>query len=102
MKLNKFIAAGALAFSLGMLGTAKPQTINAATHSFYWWEKPRTVRITKNHKIYELQGVIPRYKNYEIGSRTLKKGTIVKIHHAASYLWIVSGHGLAIDTALPA
>lgn len=86
---------GAAALSLEMLGTIKPQTVNAATHSFYWWEKPRTVRITKNHKIYEIQAAFPRSDSYKIGSKTLKKGTLVKINHGVSWLWIVSGHGLA-------
>lgn len=89
------IASTVLISGIGVATVNQPNMAQAATtHSYYWWEKPRKVRITKNHKIYEIQGVIPRAKSYEIRSKTLKRGSIVKIHHAASFLWIVQGKGL--------
>ena len=102
MKRNKIIALSLVSASL--LGATVPALFNSHTqtieaskikHDYFWWEKPRTVRVTKKHKIYEIQGVIPRYKSYVVKTKTLKKGQIVKIHHAASFLWIVQGKGLA-------
>lgn len=67
----------------------------APAHSYSWWTlRPRKVRVTKRHRIYEIQAVIPRYKSYEIRSKVLKKDSIVRINHGWSYLWIVKGKGL--------
>lgn len=92
---KKYIAEAATVLALvGGIGFTSANKVQAATHSFYWWEKPRTVRVTKNHKIYEIQGTIPRSQNYLIRTKTLKRGQIVKIHHVAEQTWIVQGKGL--------
>lgn len=97
---KKLLSIGLVALSVGLVNVPvalnKPQPVSAAIHhSYTWWsKKPRKVRVTKDHRIYEIQAVFPRYKSREINSRILKKGSIVKINHGWSYLWIVSGHGL--------
>lgn len=93
---KKYIAEAATVLALvSGIGFTSANKVQASTHSFYWWEKPRTVRVTKNHKIYELQGTIPRSQNYLIRTKTLKPGQIVKIHHVAEQTWIIQGKGLA-------
>ena len=67
-----------------------------SAHSFTWWaKKPRTVVLTRSRYIYEIQGTIPRYKNHLIIKKKLRAGTVIKIHHVASYDWIVNKKGLA-------
>lgn len=100
-KFKKFIAISAAILSIELVSAPvvlnKPQLVNADVHHGYiWWsKKPRKVRVTRDHKIYEIQAVLPRYKSYEIRSKILKKGSTIKIVHGWSYLWLVYGHGLA-------
>lgn len=97
MKKNKIIALGLTTVSL--LGCTSALTmahpVQAASHDYIWWSKPRTVKVTRNHKVYEIQGTIPRCDNYLIRSKTLKRGQIIKIHHTAEQLWIIQKKGWA-------
>lgn len=90
------LTSAVLISGIGAVTISKPNIVEAATtHSYIWWSrKPRTVRVTKSHKIYEIQTVFPRSNSYKIRTKTLKRGSIVKINHGWSYPWIVSGHGL--------
>lgn len=96
MKRNKTIALSLISLSLlGGITTALTQPVQAAKHDYIWWSKPRTVKVTRNHKVYEIQGTIPRCDNYLIRTKTLKRGQIVKIHHTAEQLWVVQKKGWA-------
>ena len=55
--------------------------------------------LVRDRIIYEIQGTIPRYKNYLI--KKLKAGTVIKIHHIASYDLILNKHtNLVLDNHL--
>ncbi|WEV39222.1 hypothetical protein OZX58_03005 [Lactobacillus sp. ESL0680] len=92
MKREKLIVlAGFLAIAIGVGIT----NTDVSAHSFAWWSRPRKVEVVKPVQISEIKKGVPLYKSHCVGHKVLKKGTQLKIQHAASYIWIVQKKGLA-------
>lgn len=93
MKLKK-VALTVVAIAMAIVGLS---TVNktVSAHSFQWWCKPREVEVVKPVRINEIKKGVPLYKSHCVSHKILKKGTRLKIQHAASYTWIVQKEGLA-------
>lgn len=87
MKLKSVVKIGVATIALGMGVTIAPKTVSA--HSFFYWEHPHWVTVTKKSTIVKIHKTYPLYKSYAVKRYTVKPGHHLKIHHVASYDWQV-------------
>lgn len=94
MKKKVLFALTILLVVTGLLSITNGKVSASRHHSYFWWLRPRTVRVIKRVRIYEMNGRVPTYRRRPFRSKVLHKGRIVKINHGWSYVWIVQGRGL--------
>lgn len=70
---------------IGMVAT--PAKVSA--HSFFYWEHPHWVTVRKTTRIAKIHNTYPRYKSYIVREWTVHPGHHLKVHHGASYDWLV-------------
>ncbi|WP_283678432.1 hypothetical protein [Lentilactobacillus sp. Marseille-Q4993] len=62
---------------------------SVSAHSYYYWLRPHWVTVTKRVKIVKIKNTIPRVNSYAVKHTWVKRGHHLKVHHGASYLWVV-------------
>ena len=63
--------------------------VTASAHSFYYWERPHWVTVTRPVKIVKIKRVYPLAYSYEVKSTWVYRGHHLKVHHAVSFNWMV-------------
>ncbi|MCH5461930.1 hypothetical protein HC026_00630 [Lactobacillus sp. LC28-10] len=87
MHLKKLAMLGSAVLSLGV-GMTAAQT-KASAHSFFYWEHPHWVTVRKTTTIAKIHNTYPLYKSYSVGEWIVYPGYHLKVHHGASYDWLV-------------
>lgn len=87
MKLKNIVTLGVTTLSLGAGLAATTET--ASAHSFFYWERPHWVTVRKTTYIAKIYNAYPRYKSYMVKKYKVYPGHHLKVHHAASYDWMV-------------
>jgi hypothetical protein len=85
IKRSAVLGATAVILGFGLMGS----TTASAHRSFFYWERPHWVTVTKTSTIYKIKEVYPLYKSYVVGKYRVYPGHHLKIHHVASYDWQV-------------
>lgn len=87
MKLNNYVKMGLATLSLVVGWTVAGGT--ASAHSFTYWTHPHWVTVTKTTTIAKNKNTYPLYKSYTVQEYNVYPGHHLKVHHAASYDWVV-------------
>lgn len=74
-----------LSFVVSMMATSG--TVSA--HSYTYWLHPHWVTVTKTTTIAKNKNTYPLYKSYMVKEYKVYPGHHLKVHHAASYDWVV-------------
>ncbi len=61
----------------------------ASARSYTYWLRPHWVTVTKRVKIVKIKNTIPRVNSRAVKSYWVNRGHHLKVHHGASYLWVV-------------
>lgn len=78
------IAAGVAVLSFTTFGVQQ-----ASAHSYTYWLHPHWVTVTKTTTIAKNKNTNPLYKSYMVKEYKVYPGHHLKVHHAASYDWVV-------------
>lgn len=90
MSIKKSVILGIAALALGVSVSASSVSAN---HSFFYWEHPHWVTVTRASTIYKIHRTYPLSNSYVVKKYRVHRGHHLLVHHAASYTWMVeSGH----------